>query len=397
MIRLNPTEEQVQYFEDAAYVARFTWNWALGWYNEGVPFNYLKLEFNRLRREEGLLPVADSITTYANQQSFIDLKAAITRYFDFKKKGELKPPKDWKGRKDGQPFGWPRFKGRHNSTPSFYCVGSALKTGDHFLKLPNLKSEINMSEPLRFQGKINSARISYRGGYWWASFSVDMPYEPEPHASDKAVGIDLGIKYLALTCDTDGVYAELPNLKPYYKHEQKLARLQRKLDRQRRANNPDNYNEDGTVKTGCKWVKGSNERKTEKQLAKVSQRIANIRKEQTHEWTSQLANEYSLICLEDLNIKGMMKNRKLSKAIGDAALYEKRRQLEYKAKWNGGQVSIVDRWFPSSKACGECGEVNSELKLSDRVWICDNCGSTNERDRNAAKNILNEGIRLAAQ
>lgn len=92
-----------------------------------------------------------------------------------------------------------------------------------------------------------------------------------------------------------------------------------------------------------------------------------------------------------------MKNRKLAKAIGDSALYEKRRQLTYKAKWNGGETSAIDQWFPSSKTCGECGEINAELKLSDREWLCGNCDSVNHKDGNAARNILVEGVRLAAR
>ena len=160
-IKLNPTPEQARYFWLAAKVARDTWNWALHWYNEGVPFNVLKLEFNRLRSEEGFMPWTNEVTTYAHQRAFTDLQSAITRYFDFKKRGELKPPKDWKPRKDGKSFGWPCFKSVHRSKPSFYIANTSIKIDGHSIQFDKKRCGwINMAEQPRYDGKLMGGRIS---------------------------------------------------------------------------------------------------------------------------------------------------------------------------------------------------------------------------------------------
>jgi putative transposase len=179
-----------------------------------------------------------------------------------------------------------------------------------------------------------------------------------------------------------------------------LRKLQRKLDRQRYANNPDNYNENGTSKKGKReWIVSNKMRKTEKQIQKIHNKITNIRSDISHKMTTSLTNEYGIICIEDLNVKGMMSNHKLAKSVGDAAFYEKRRQLEYKSQLKGGMVSVVSQWFPSSKLCSnkDCDYKNTNLSLSDRKWICPNCEQENERDLNAAINIKQEGVKLLCQ
>lgn len=221
---------------------------------------------------------------------------------------------------------------------------------------------------------------------------VEVDHEMPKNNSD-AVGVDFGIKYLAITSDGE-IY---DNPKPLEKALKKLRRLQRKLDRQRRVNNPDNFNEDGTAKKGQReWITSNKMKKTEAQIIKLHYRVANIRRETAHELTTGLTQNYGVIGIEDLNLKGMMQNGRLSKSVADAGLYEKRRQLEYKSEWNGGTTVPVDRWFPSSKTCSECGWINAELKLSDRQWTCQECGTVHHRDGNAAVNIRNEAIRILA-
>lgn len=399
-IRLNPTPDQEQYFWRAAGVARSAFNWALGEYNrrkaEGektVKFRgkgpCLIKEFVTLKNAE--LPRVNTVTTWAYQGAFADAQAAIRNYFTRKKNGTLKKPKNWKGRKDGKPFGWPRFKSRHRTTPSFYLANTALKFDGHNFQFDKKRvGWVNMTEPLRFEGKVMGARVSYLHKQWWLSVQVEMDHEVPKH-NDDVVGVDLGIKYLAVT--SDGEVFENP--KAFERMQRKLRRLQRKLDRQRRANNPGNYNEDGTAKKGMKdWVVSNKMKQTEKQIAKLSYRIACIRNEASHQMTTSLARSYGVIGVEDLNIQGMQQNGRIAKAISDAALYEKRRQLEYKAEWNGGIVVPVDRWFPSSKLCNGCGEINPDLKLSDREWTCQNCGKVNDRDGNASENIRDEAIRI---
>jgi putative transposase len=375
-IRLNPTREQAAYFWKAAAAARVSFNWALAEYNkrkaEGQKVKLtgggdcLIKEFVILKRTE--LAWVGEVSTYAYQGAFADLKAAISMYFKKKKDGLLKPPPGRKPRKDGQPYGWPRFKARDKTTPSFYQANTCLQFDNHRVKLP-LIGWINIAEPLRFTGKVMGARVSYYANHWWLSVQVEVGEEVPTHNQD-VVGVDLGIKYLAVT--SDGQLFENP--RPLAGLERKLARFQRSFSRM--------------AKGGQNW------RKMKNRIVKLHYRVACLRNEASHQLTTQLTRAYGIIGIEDLNIKGMLKNNHISKALSDAALYEKRRQLEYKAAWSGGQVVTVSRWFPSSKMCSGCGWINGNLKLEDREWTCLNCEQVNHRDGNAGLNIRNEAIRI---
>lgn len=401
-IKLNPTPEQAAYFDRACWVARDAWNWGLNEINEGstngrLPKitgggDTLKSRFAAIKAEQ--YPHANDVTTHAYQQAFIDLQTAVNNYFRRLKNGELKPPPGWKGRRDGRPFGWPSFKSRYHCTPSFYESNQGLRFDGHNVRLPRI-GWINMTETLRFTGKVMGARISYSGGAWWIAVQVQMEREV-PQARDGAAGVDLGIKYLATVSDGQTT-TEYENPRQTYEHARELRRLQRKLDRQRRASNPDNYNADGTAKPReqcAPWVHSNKSRRTEARIAKLHQHIANARQDAAHKMTSQIARDYGVVVVEDLNVRGMMQNRKLAKAIADAALYEKRRQLTYKTELHGGVVIVVDRWYPSSKTCSACGWVHAELRLSDREWTCQSCGVIHHRDANAAENLRAEGLRL---
>lgn len=401
-IRLNPTPEQEAYFWKAAGVARFAFNWGLAELNrlmsEGQTVNItgkgdsLKSRFAAIKNSQ--FPWVSEVTSYAYQQAFIDLQAAKARYFRLKKEGKLVAPKGTKPRKDGRPFGWPKFKSKFTDTPSFYLANTCFKFFEgHLVMIEKRLGVVNMAEPRRFEGKLLAGRIRYEAGHWWLSIQVEMEIE-QPEHNQEAVGVDLGIKYLAKLSDGQ----EFENPKALQQAEAQLRRLQRRLDRQRRANNPDNYEIDGTVKAGAKeWRNSKNMQETEAQIAKLHFRVKCIRQEAAHQMTTAIAQQYGIIGLEDLNVKGMMQNGRLSKALSDAALYEKRRQLEYKARWNGGTVVAVDRWFPSSKLCHGCGEINADLTLAEREWICPNCGQRNDRDNNAAKNIRDEAVKILTE
>lgn len=229
-----------------------------------------------------------------------------------------------------------------------------------------------MAEPLRYDGRVLSGRVSYTGGHWYLAVQVEVDDLPQTADTSKAVGIDLGIKYRAVT--SDGLIYDNP--KALAKYQRKMAKLQRSLSRMTRG--------------------GKNYAKRKAEIAKLHERIANIRREDAHELTTELVNEYGLIGVEDLNIKGMVKNRKLAKAVSDAGMYQVKQQLEYKVDAVGGKLIKVDRWFASSKICSACGEQVAQLSLSVREWVCPTCGAEHERDSNAAINIRNEAVRLAS-
>jgi len=363
-IRLNPTPDQDQYFRQAAGNARFAWNWALGMLREArknqttLPLvGDLKAEFNRIKREQ--VPFMLETTTCAPEQAFADLQQALSNYFN-----DIKKRKNGKRRKDGTRVGFPKFTSRKRGYGSFYLANDKFTVQGHWIRIPKL-GWVNMTEPLRFAGKIMSARISERAGSWFVSIQVQLP-EPEQTAPERVIGVDLGVKALAV--DSDGEVFE--NQKHLAAAQKKLRRLNRWLARKQKGS--------------------QNWHTAKRKLARLHVRIANLRADATHKLTTRLAAKASTIALETLNVVGMLKNHTLARAISDAAFSEMVRQLGYKAV----QVVRVAPFYPSSKTCHACGHSNPDLTLADRVWACPACGTIVDRDGNAARNIRDEGLRL---
>jgi putative transposase len=364
-IRLNPAPEQEPYFRQAAGNARFAWNWAVAFMREAwkaqtnLPLvGDLKTEFNRIKREQ--FPFVMDTTKCATEQVFADLRQALANFFN-----DINKRKNGKGRKDGKRVGFPRFKSRKWGYGSFYLANDKFTVDGPGIKIPKL-GWVNMTEPLRFTGKIMSARVSERAGYWFVSIQVQLP-EPARQVPERVVGVDLGVKALAV--DSDGEVFE--NQKHLAAAQKKLRRLNRWLARKQKGS--------------------QNRQKAKRKLARLHLRIANLRADAIHKLTTRLAAKASTVALETLNVVGMLKNRKLARAIADASFAELVRQLGYKAV----QVVRVGSFYPSSKTCNACGVVNYDLTLSDRAWVCPACGATLDRDLNAAQNIRDEGIRLA--
>ena len=208
-------------------------------------------------------------------------------------------------------------------------------------------------------------------GRYLASVQCEAPKPAEQEKTGSYVGVDLGIKNLAVTSNGE----IFDNPKTYEKNKKRLIRLQRQLSRKQKGSN--------------------NREKQRKKLAKQHDRVRNQRNDAAHKMTHKLVTENDVICIEDLDVKEMKKNRKLSRAVSDAALGEIRRQLIYKCNWYGKTLVIVDRFYPSSQTCFHCGHVNTKVKdLSVRMWTCPECGEVHDRDINAAKNILMEGMRM---
>ena len=209
------------------------------------------------------------------------------------------------------------------------------------------------------------------GKYFISLCCTDVEIEPL-ELTGESVGVDLGIKDLAVTSDG----RKYENNKYIYNAEKKLRRLQRAQSRK---------------KSGS-----ANWEKNRVQVAKLQEKIANQRKDNMHKVTTELVRQYDIICIEDLNASGMVKNHHIAKAVEDASFFEFRRQLEYKAKWYGKYVSVVDKFYPSSQLCHCCGYQNPDVKnLTVRGWTCPQCGVTHDRDINAAINILNAGVQCS--
>jgi putative transposase len=370
VIRLNATPEQDTYFRKACGVRRHAFNWALARWKEArskserVTIRGLRAEYNQIKGEQ--FPWVYETTKCAPEQAFADLGQAFSNYWRMKREGtqpKLKHP-----RKDGEEAGFPRFKSKKRDRLRFYLTNDKISVHGHTLHVPKL-GDVNMTEALRFQGKIMSAVISYRAGWWFVSIAVEVKHETPAHAGG-TVGIDLGIKTLATLSNGE----KFENQKHYRRNLGRMKGLSKGLSRK--------------VEGSQNWWKNT------KKLAKAHYRVACQRRDSLHKMSKKVARAYALIGLEDLNVKGMLANHHLAQVVSDASFFEVKRQLLYKADQYGGSVQLIGRWFPSSKTCHVCGWVKEELTLADRVWACEQCGTVHDRDLNAAIMVETEAIRL---
>ncbi len=365
-IQLDPNNVQATYFAKACGVARFAYNWGLAeWkrlYEAGEKVNegILRKNLNAIKGEE--FPWMLEVTKCAPQLAIKDgLNKAFQNFF--------------RGLKQGNPVGFPKFhkKGVHDS---FALSNDQFRIDGLKIKIPNL-GWVRLTEKLRFIGKIIGATISRKADRRFVSVQVEIS-DPTPiHTTvseNQAIGVDLGVKDLAVLSDG----TKITGTKPHKALLSRLRRLNQSLSRKQGA------------KKGEK--KSKNFKKTQMKLSRLHARIANIRGDETHKLTTMLTDNYSLVGIEDLNVSGMAKNHKLARAVLDMSFFEFRRQLEYKTKMKGGHVIIADRFYPSSKACSCCGYKNNELTLSVREWMCPNCKTTHDRDINAATNLKNYAV-----
>jgi putative transposase len=359
-IRLNPRAEQEAYFYRAAGVARFAWNWALAEYQrrkaagQEIDWNEIKKEFRA--KIEAEFPFVRAVTKCAAEQAIADLRQAINTYYKTKQTNPRSQVK------------FPGHRKRSKRIGGFGLNNDQFSVSGHTVDVPKLGA-VNMAEALRFDGHILSGRIKERAGKWYVTITVEVEPRAQGVASpQRSVGIDFGLSRFATLSNGDRSETQAQ----YRQAERKLKRFQRGLQRK---------------------TKGSRNRKKWKlKIARAHERISNLRNNFLHKFTSQVVNAFSIVCVEDLCLKGW--TRLAGKSTHDAGIGQALHQLAYKTREVGGTIQKVGRFFSSSKRCHVCGSIKEDLQLSDRVWECPNCGAEHERDENAAINIEIEGVRL---
>ena len=410
-IELDVNNKQRTYLKKAAGVARFAFNWALSEWNkmyeenkkieeeninavlEGreedvkelnkISEDLLRKKLNAIKRKE--FPWMIEVSKWIPQNAIRNLGRAFDNYFD--RKNKLKE----KGIFKGKSFGYPKFKkkGKHDSFQlnDYEIIGNKIRIPKLNMKIKYDKetgkikqkkrkgrfidlSLIRMKEKLRFKGRLLGAVIIREANKWFVSIRVEMN-NPKPNINDKnhVIGVDLGIKDFIVLSDG----TKIDGSKPYKKFLDKIRRLNKLLSRKEGAKKGEE--------------KSKNFLKVKEKLSRLHVKVANIRKDSINKITTELVKNNIVIGIENLNISGMVKNRKISRALSDMGFYEFKRQLKYKAKIAGGGVIEAGRNFLSSKMCSKCGYINKDLELRMREWECQECNKHHDRDINAAINL----------
>ena len=369
-IRLYPNKTQTEQFNKLLGCCRFVYNQCLArkinsYRETGTTENRSSLGkfiHHELLKDDNFIWLREQ-NTKVLKQAVNDMLTAYKNFFE-------------------RHTGYPKFKSKHDNKQSCrFELGAISKRNDYttyklsLANIRNVKFRCNKKSAEYLQKHHDNIRqatlTKLPCGEYYLSILVDGSLTHKGlQDTDKVVGIDLGIKDFVVTSEGE----VFDNLHFKKSENNKIKRLQRQLSRKQKDSN--------------------NRNKARIKLAKAYKKINDRKQYYLHQVTNTLINENQVICMEDLNVKGMMRNHKLAESISEMNFGEFRRMLEYKAKWYGRQIVYVDRFYPSSKTCNHCGYINKELKLSDRQWICPQCGEVIERDHNAACNILDEGLRM---
>ncbi len=370
---LDPTPEQERALRSHAGAARFAWNWGLvkcdeRYEAEGKWYSAIDLHrlWNAEKKADPALAWWGENSKCAYQEAFRDLDRALKDFIK-SKKGQRKGPK----------LGFPKFKKRGKCKDSYRLDGDRAMCSGATVTLSRIgvirthESTRKLARRLENgTARILSATVTRTAQRWFVSFTVEVERSvPEYHARPgSAIGVDLGVKTLLTGVDDAGNVVTADGPKVFRSSLRKLRRASRTHSR--------------------KQPGSANRRKHADRLARIHARMANVRADALHKATSDLAQRYETVVAEDLNVAGMVRNRSLARAVSDQGFGQARRMLGYKTTWNGGTLIPADRWFPSSKTCSGCGAVKAKLALSERTYVCTECGLVLDRDVNAAANLL---------
>ena len=369
-IRLFPTKEQEYLFWKFSDIARFTYNECLGYkISEYKENNYnCKLQdlidhIKDLKYTEDYKWIREAPEAVTKQA----IKNLMKAYDNFFRSGNK---------------GFPKFKKKSLTRPSFYQrTDKVYMTDSTHIKLTGIKEPVRVREHEMIYS-FKNPYISYDGKYWYFSYSYELE-GLEKSKSNKVVGIDLGVSKLAVTSDGKE-YKNINKTKRVKQLEKRKKRLQRQVSRKYEDN-----------RRGTQYVKTNNIKKLEQKVRLLDRKLKNIRDTYIHTITMDLVRtKPRVIVIEDLNVRGMLKNRHLSKAVQQQCFYKFREYLTYKCKFYGVELIVADRYYPSSKRCSCCGSIKKFLSLSTRTYICDECEMVKDRDRNASDNLRIYGEQL---
>lgn len=359
-VRIIPNIEQEQKLWQSVGTARFIYNWTLARQEENYRNGGKFINDCDLRKELTILKKSELnwLNEVSNNVSKQAVKDACNAYKKFFKGLSNKP----------------RFKSRKKSKPSFYNDNIKLKIKTNMVLIEKV-GWVKTVEQIPMDVKYTNPRVSFDGKFWYICVGIEKE-NPKVELTDESIGIDVGISELAI-CSNGMTFKNINKTRLVKKLEKRLRRLQRRASRKYELN-----------KEGRKFVKTSNIIKLEKQIRLLHRRLSNIRNNHLHQATTKIVKTKPIkVVVETLNIKCMMKNKHLSKAVAQQGLYEFKRQLQYKCEFYGIEFVEADKWYPSSKICSECGHKKAKLSLSERTYICVECGAVIDRDFNASINL----------
>ena len=350
---LDPTGRQQRLLTKAAGTARYAFNWGLALCKQrldaGQPVPHA-IELHRLwNAEKPQRSWVYGASKCCGQEALRDLDRALAHF--------------WRGRQAGRRIGFPRFRRQHGRRDSFRLTGR-ITVHPRSVTLPRIGCVRTQEAATKFRGRILSATVSREADRWYVSLTVEVERDDPQPVEGPVVGVDLGLKSLAVLSDG----APLQSPKPLGKAQRRLRHRQRLHSRKPRDSR--------------------NRRKSAAGLARLHRRIRCQRTDFLHKTTTDLAKTKSVIVVEDLSVRGLIRNRRLSRSVADAGWSEFRRMLAYKTLWYGSRLVVAPRFYPSTKTCSACGHVKTEMPLGDRVFRCEACGAAIDRDLNAARNLV---------